>query len=404
MPLPIARTGIKAVVLPLLHSFLVSPSPFAMSQTTLPSQRVVPTETSSDVELRKVFKVFNGETAVRGVDLTIGQGEFFSILGPSGCGKTTTLRLIAGFETPSAGEVLVRGQSMLNVPPNQRPVNTVFQSYALFGHMTIWDNVAFGLKIKGLTKAELEDQVRDALALVKMESFARRYPAQLSGGQRQRVALARALVNRPAVLLLDEPLGALDLKLRKEMQMELSSLHRELGMTFVMVTHDQEEALSLSDRIAVMNEGRVEQVGSPSEIYESPRSPFVADFIGETNLLRGRLALIDHHAWTVETDHGLRTMVGPAQDWQPTGGEAIAVSIRPEKVGLSLYPPEAAVNCFEGQLRNIMYLGTHVHYAVELRSGEHVTVMQVNTGGEMPAIDTSVYVHWSPKDGFAMPV
>ncbi|MEM9245338.1 MAG: ABC transporter ATP-binding protein, partial [Cyanobacteria bacterium P01_F01_bin.153] len=281
--------------------------------------------------------------------------------------------------------------------------NTVFQSYALFGHMTIWDNVAFGLKIKGLTKAELEDQVRDALALVKMESFARRYPAQLSGGQRQRVALARALVNRPAVLLLDEPLGALDLKLRKEMQMELSSLHRELGMTFVMVTHDQEEALSLSDRIAVMNEGRVEQVGTPSEIYESPRSPFIADFIGETNLLRGRLAKVERDGWQVETDHGSPVTVRPAEDWQPGGGEAIAVSIRPEKVGLSLYPPEVKVNCFEGQLLNIMYLGTHVHYAVELRSGEQITVMQVNTGGEMPAVNTQVYVHWSTQDGLAMP-
>ena len=341
--------------------------------------------------------------AVKQVSCEVASGELVVILGPSGCGKTTTLRLIAGFETPSAGEVLVRGQSMLNVPPNQRPVNTVFQSYALFGHMTIWDNVAFGLKIKGLTKAELEDQVRDALALVKMESFARRYPAQLSGGQRQRVALARALVNRPAVLLLDEPLGALDLKLRKEMQMELSSLHRELGMTFVMVTHDQEEALSLSDRIAVMNEGRVEQVGTPSEIYESPRSPFIADFIGETNLLRGRLAKVEREGWQVETDHGSPVAVRPVEDWQPGGGEAIAVSIRPEKVGLSLYPPEVKVNCFEGQLRNIMYLGTHVHYAVELRSGEQITVMQVNTGGEMPTVNTQVYVHWSAQDGLAMP-
>ena len=205
------------------------------------------------------------------------------------------------------------------------------------------------------------------------------------------------------MLLLDEPLGALDLKLRKEMQMELSSLHRELGMTFVMVTHDQEEALSLSDRIAVMNEGRVEQVGTPSEIYESPRSPFIADFIGETNLLRGRLAKVEREGWQVETDHGSPVAVRPVEDWQPGGGEAIAVSIRPEKVGLSLYPPEVKVNCFEGQLRNIMYLGTHVHYAVELRSGEQITVMQVNTGGEMPTVNTQVYVHWSAQDGLAMP-
>ncbi|NJN85828.1 MAG: ATP-binding cassette domain-containing protein, partial [Leptolyngbyaceae cyanobacterium SL_7_1] len=229
-----------------------------MAQSVMHGRSIAGAETNLDVELRKVFKVFDGETAVRGIDLDIGQGEFFSILGPSGCGKTTTLRIIAGFEEPTAGEVLIQDRLMTHVPAYRRPVNTVFQSYALFGHMNVWDNVAFGLRINHCTKAEVQERVKQALQLVKMESFARRYPSQLSGGQQQRVALARALVNRPAVVLLDEPLGALDLKLRKEMQVELSNLHRELGVTFVMVTHDQEEALSLSDRIAVMNEGRIE--------------------------------------------------------------------------------------------------------------------------------------------------
>jgi spermidine/putrescine transport system ATP-binding protein len=251
-----------------------------MSQTAMQNRPVAETNTRFDVELRKVFKVFNGETVVRGIDLNIQQGEFFSILGPSGCGKTTTLRLIAGFEDPSAGEVLIRGRSMAGVPAYRRPVNTVFQSYALFNHLSVWENIAFGLRIKRQGKAEIQNRVQEALRLVKMEQFARRYPTQLSGGQQQRVALARALVNRPTVVLLDEPLGALDLKLRKEMQVELSTLHKNLGVTFVMVTHDQEEALSLSDRIAVMHDGKLEQIGTPNQIYDYPQTPFVADFIG----------------------------------------------------------------------------------------------------------------------------
>ncbi|HBW56772.1 MAG TPA: spermidine/putrescine ABC transporter ATP-binding protein, partial [Oscillatoriales bacterium UBA8482] len=226
-----------------------------MLQAATQNQGAIGAQTKLDVELRRVFKVFNGETAVRGVDLDIRRGEFFSILGPSGCGKTTTLRLIAGFEMPSAGEVLIRGQSVTQTPAYLRPVNTVFQSYALFNHLTVWENIAFGLRLKRKSKPEVEEKVREALTLVKMESFANRYPSQMSGGQQQRVALARVLVNRPAVLLLDEPLGALDLKLRKQMQVELTNLHRNLGLTFILVTHDQEEAMSLSERIAVMHDG-----------------------------------------------------------------------------------------------------------------------------------------------------
>lgn len=368
-----------------------------MFQTAL-NQGTTATDTALDVELRKVFKVFNGETAVRGVDLEIHQGEFFSILGPSGCGKTTTLRLIAGFETPSAGELMIRGQSMTNTPAYRRPVNTVFQSYALFGHMNVWDNIAFGLRIKKLGNAEIEERVREVLQLVKMESFANRFPGQMSGGQQQRVALARALVNRPAVLLLDEPLGALDLKLRKQMQLELSNLHQELGLTFVMVTHDQEEAMSLSDRIAVMNEGRIEQIGSPEEIYECPQTAFVADFIGDTNLFAGNVESIDRSTVTVRTAAGLKIVVQQSDMWNGITGDSVVVSVRPEKVYLNLYQPEVSVNCFEGRLKNIMYMGTHVHYVVELTTGDQMTVRQANTGGSFPDPHTPIYAYWGTTD------
>lgn len=368
-----------------------------MFQTAL-NQGTTAADTALDVELRKVFKVFNGETAVRGVDLEIHKGEFFSILGPSGCGKTTTLRLIAGFETPSAGELMIRGQSMTNTPAYRRPVNTVFQSYALFGHMNVWDNIAFGLRIKKQGKAEIEERVREALQLVKMESFANRFPGQMSGGQQQRVALARALVNKPAVLLLDEPLGALDLKLRKQMQLELSNLHQELGLTFVMVTHDQEEAMSLSDRIAVMNEGRIEQIGTPEEIYECPQTAFVADFIGDTNLFAGKVESIDRSTLTVRTPAGLKIVVQQSDMWSGVTDDSVVVSVRPEKVYLNLYQPEVSVNCFEGRLKNIMYMGTHVHYVVELASGDKITVRQPNTGGSFPDPHTPIYAYWGTTD------
>lgn len=372
-----------------------------MFQTAL-NQGTTATDTALDVELRKVFKVFNGETAVRGVDISIRQGEFFSILGPSGCGKTTTLRLIAGFETPSAGELMIRGQSMTNTPAYRRPVNTVFQSYALFGHMNVWDNIAFGLRIKKLGKTEIEERVREVLQLVKMESFANRFPGQMSGGQQQRVALARALVNRPAVLLLDEPLGALDLKLRKQMQLELSNLHQELGLTFVMVTHDQEEAMSLSDRIAVMHEGKIEQIGSPEEIYECPQTAFVADFIGDTNLFSGTVESIDRSTITVRTSANLKIIVQQSDMWNGVTGDSVVVSVRPEKVYLNLYQPEVSVNCFEGRLKNTMYMGTHVHYVVELTSGDKITVRQPNTGGSFPDQNTPIYAYWGTTDCLAL--
>jgi len=381
-----------------------------MLQAATQNQGAIGAQTKLDVELRKVFKVFNGETAVRGVDLDIHRGEFFSILGPSGCGKTTTLRLIAGFEMPSAGEVLIRGQSVTQTPAYLRPVNTVFQSYALFNHLTVWENIAFGLRLKRKSKPEVEEKVREALTLVKMESFANRYPSQLSGGQQQRVALARALVNRPAVLLLDEPLGALDLKLRKQMQVELTNLHRNLGLTFIMVTHDQEEAMSLSDRIAVMHDGRIEQIGSPNEIYEYPQTPFVADFIGDTNLFRGTVESVDATSLFIVTETGLSMEIQqieipgiqlPQQDLR-TGASAV-VSVRPEKVTLSFYPVSDSVNCFEGRLLNTMYLGTHIQYVVQLLSGENIMVRQPKTFDSLPDSNTPVYVCWGTTDCLALP-
>jgi spermidine/putrescine transport system ATP-binding protein len=357
---------------------------------------------TSDVELQEVSKVFDGETAVDRVNLTIPQGEFFSILGPSGCGKTTTLRLIAGFEVPSGGMVLIQGRDVSRVPAYRRSVNTVFQSYALFNHMSVWDNIAFGLRIKGLARGQMQQRVDDALRLVKMEGFARRRPAQLSGGQKQRVALARALVNRPAVMLLDEPLGALDLKLRKEMQVELSNLHQQLGITFVMVTHDQEEALSLSDRIAVMREGCIEQVGSPSDIYEYPKTPFVADFIGDTNLLQGKIDYRDSRIVRVRTASGLTVMVQRSQSPQEEDTQQAVVSIRPEKIHLTQTAPPDVSNCYSGFVRHKMYMGTHVHCVVQLDSGEHLTVMQSNRAEHQLAADTAIYVHWHPKDCLAL--
>jgi spermidine/putrescine transport system ATP-binding protein len=355
-----------------------------------------------DVELRNVFKFFNQEPAVHGIDLDVRQGEFFSILGPSGCGKTTTLRLIAGFEQVDAGKLLIQGQTMTNIPPYRRPVNTVFQSYALFNHLNVWDNIAFGLRLKKIRKSEMNSRVQEALRLVKMESLRSRFPSQLSGGQQQRVALARALVNRPAVVLLDEPLGALDLKLRKEMQVELSNLHKDLGLTFIMVTHDQEEALSLSDRIAVMNQGKIEQIGTPSEIYERPKTAFVADFIGDTNLFSGEITALEAEYVQIVTKTGLTIVVARTEDTPTELLKSVVVSVRPEKIQLSLYQPSLVNNCFEGRLLNIMYLGTHVNYVVELINGININVLQPNTLGHLPDRDTPIYAWWGENDCLAI--
>lgn len=367
-----------------------------MAQTVYSTTPAPATEGSVDVELRGVVKHFDDEPAVQGLDLRIYQGEFFSILGPSGCGKTTTLRLIAGFETPTEGEVLIQGVNMGRIPAHRRPVNTVFQSYALFDHMTVRDNIAFGLKIKRLPANQVRERVLDALRLVRMEGFADRMPNQLSGGQKQRVALARALVNRPAVMLLDEPLGALDLKLRKQMQVELSTLHRQLGITFILVTHDQEEALSLSDRIAVMNAGRIDQIGTPSDIYDRPTTPFVADFIGDTNLLHGHLEGSDGTVLRVVTPSGLKVLVQQHPEI-PLEPHPVVVSVRPEKIRLSADFPTAD-NCYHGQISHVMYLGTHIHCGVRLSSGETLTVLLANRGQALPDLDTPMYAYWAAED------
>jgi spermidine/putrescine transport system ATP-binding protein len=363
-----------------------------------------------DIELRKVFKVFDGEAAVRGVDLAIRRGEFFSILGPSGCGKTTLLRLIAGFETPTAGDLLIRKASMVGIPPYRRPVNTVFQSYALFSHLTVEDNIAFGLKIQKMGRAETQARVFEALRLVQLEPLAKRFPSQLSGGQQQRVALARALINRPTVLLLDEPLGALDLKLRKEMQLELKRLHQQLNITFVMVTHDQEEALTMSDRIAVMNGGKLEQVGTPSQIYDRPQSQFVAEFIGETNILSGKIEGSHPSMLWVKSDEGEKIQVQPAMTGHRllTAGR-VAINLRPEKIQLLRSDPRKdgmaleGMNCFEGSLVSTLYLGTHVNCVIRLQSGRNLLVRQPSSE-TVSKIAGPVYVVWSPQDCLALPV
>lgn len=315
------------------------------------------------MSLRAVSKHFDDVVAVDSVDLDIGDGEFFALLGPSGCGKTTTLRMIAGLEIPSAGSLKIFGSEVGPLPPNRRPVNTVFQNYALFPHMSVADNVGFGLRMSKTPKSEIAHRVAEAIALVRMEGMENRRPAQLSGGQQQRVALARALVNRPKVLLLDEPLAALDLKLRQEMQFELKQLQREVGITFVFVTHDQEEALALSDRIGVMDSGRLLQVGTPEEIYDAPVDRFVADFIGRSNFLAGTLEAADR----VCLANGDRVGVPAVSGGFVSIGDAVQVSLRPERVMIDRAGevPEGHAS-LEGEVATVTFLGNSIVYHVAL--------------------------------------
>jgi putrescine transport system ATP-binding protein len=319
------------------------------------------------VRFEGVRKRFGSATAVDGLALDVFEGEFFALLGPSGCGKTTLLRLLAGFETPDDGRVLLDGADLTGVPPHRRPVNMMFQSYALFPHLSVEGNVAFGLKQDGLPKDEIVARVNEMLALVKLEGFGARRPHQLSGGQRQRVALARALVKRPRVLLLDEPLAALDKKLRGETQFELMHLKERLGLTFVIVTHDQEEAMTVADRIGVMDQGRLIQVATPSELYEQPNSRWVADFIGDVNLAEGRL--VEAGADTVVESPTIgRLRASAVSGAKP--GDTVWVALRPEKVRLALEPPGTAhENCVSGTVRDIAYLGDLSIYKVELERG-----------------------------------
>jgi spermidine/putrescine transport system ATP-binding protein len=335
--------------------------------------------------------------AVSNVTLTIYDGEFFSLLGPSGCGKTTTLRMIAGLELPTSGSILIHGQEMADQPAYRRPVNTVFQRYALFPHMTVRDNVAFGLRMRKTPKAEVVEQVAEILRLVRLESMGDRRPGQLSGGQQQRVALARALVNRPEVLLLDEPLGALDLKLRQAMQEELKRIQQEVGITFIYVTHDQEEALVMSDRIAVMNEGVVLQVDKPYDLYEEPKTRFVADFIGETNFLNGVVTDNDAELTHVRLDSGNLAHVAHEGRTLPVETK-VTLAIRPEKIFLGTGTPPDVQNVFAGKVKNIVYFGTDTYYDVLLANDMALTVRQQNedytgTAASAKAGD-AVYVAW----------
>ncbi|MCB0079718.1 MAG: ABC transporter ATP-binding protein [Caldilineaceae bacterium] len=341
------------------------------------------------VELRDLTKTFLGRgggqlvTAVDHVSLQIGQGEFFTLLGPSGCGKTTTLRMIAGFELPTAGDLLIQGRAMTNIPPNGRPVNTVFQNYALFPHMTVADNVAFGLRVKRVSKAEREQRVQEALALVQLSDLRQRRPAQLSGGQQQRVALARAIVNQPQVLLLDEPLGALDLKLRREMQLELKHLQAHLGITFIYVTHDQEEALTMSDRIAVMFDGVIAQMATPEELYRRPHTGRVASFIGVMNFLDARVKGQADGRITLDVQ-----ALGPLQVPEtalPDGMSAAdihRVGVRPEMMTVLLDAGDKAAHTIDATVADTAYYGDMTYYSVALPGkDEPVTISMRNTAG-----------------------
>jgi len=361
--------------------------------------------TTASVELRNIVKEFkdgkSGQVvrAIDDVSLSIAEGEFFALLGPSGCGKTTTLRAIAGFEQPTSGEVLIRGKAVQGIPPFHRPVNTVFQDYALFPHMSILQNVMFGLKMAKVPKEEAKKRAIEALELVQLAHTSERKPNQLSGGQRQRIALARALVNKPAVLLLDEPLGALDLKLRKAMQYELKTMQREVGITFIFVTHDQEEALTMADRIAVMSDGKVLQVGHADDIYEAPANRFVADFIGETNFINGTLTTVKGDAAVLKLSDG-RSLEGKLKGHALATGEKASLAIRPEKIKLepvSVGSNSDTSTVITAEIAEAYYIGTDTRYRVVSGSDIDlvVRVQNLNSGFKgMLEPGTQVSVSW----------
>ncbi len=350
---------------------------------------------SSIVSLQHVEKWYGNNHVVKDLNLEIQEGEFLTLLGPSGCGKTTTLRMIAGFEDATSGRILVQGEGVEEKEPFQRDVNTVFQNYSLFPHMTVYDNVAYGPMIRKMPKAEIREKVMKMLELVQMAGYEKRKPDALSGGQKQRVAIARALINNPRVLLLDEPLGALDLKLRKQMQVELKRLQKKLGITFVYVTHDQEEAMTMSDRIAVMRDGVIEQMGSPVEIYEKPQTRFVAGFIGETNLFDGKVKAVDGELLTVETPDGTLQTCG-------TGfavGDAISVSIRPELLQISDTPKEGF--SLPARVKDFIYVGSVIKTSLDMADGREVKLTRFESSDVWHEGD-SVYVQWEPAKSVAL--
>jgi spermidine/putrescine transport system ATP-binding protein len=378
------------------------------ARASAPASAATPDATAAGlpaIELSGVAKDFHsaGEViaAVRTMNLQIKEGEFFSMLGPSGCGKTTTMRMIAGFEEPTTGTVWLHGKDVTTDPPNKRNVNMVFQSYALFPHMTVFENVAFGLRRRQVPKNEITAQVGEMLEIVDLTGRENRRPRELSGGQQQRVALARALVNHPRALLLDEPLGALDLKLRQAMQVELKRIQREVGITFVYVTHDQGEALTMSDRIAVMNDGVIEQLASPREIYEHPASRFVAGFIGTSNLLTGVAARVGDGRAVIEVSADERIVV-PVRDVPLAAGDALEVTIRPEKIELASERPSASSCALRGTISEIVYLGTSTNFTVATTTGAEIVVFQQNSAsaGDGAGRGDSIWLSWQPQHSY----
>ncbi|HZC73760.1 MAG TPA: ABC transporter ATP-binding protein [Jatrophihabitans sp.] len=391
---------------------------------TKPSQRVAPAPTAPiseaevahddgdrapAIELVDVAKEFHSRhgsvTAVDHIDLVIGEGEFFSLLGPSGCGKTTTLRMVGGFEEPTEGRILLHGTDVVSVPPNHRDVNVVFQSYALFPHMSVYENVAFGLARKRVDKREIRRRVGEMLELVQLEGMTRRRPRELSGGQQQRVALARALVNQPSALLLDEPLAALDLKLRQAMQLELKRIQREVGITFVFVTHDQNEALTMSDRLVVMNAGRIEQLGSPREVYEHPRTRFVAGFIGTSNIISGTVESVDGTTAVLSTGPDEQLIAPDALRLGASVGKSLELTVRPEKIVLSERMPAEGDRCrVRGRVSEVVYLGTSTQYAVRTADGSDLLVFLQNAAdsNDIAERGQDVWLSWRPEHSLAL--
>jgi spermidine/putrescine transport system ATP-binding protein len=352
------------------------------------------------VEFKRVIKRFGSVLAVDDVSFQIEEGQFFSLLGPSGCGKTTILNHIAGFLEPTSGEIYIENK-LADDPPHLRNVNTVFQNYALFPHMTVEKNIGFGLRMKKVKKSEVKRRVQGVLEMVSLTGFEDRRTFELSGGQQQRVALARALVNRPAVLLLDEPLGSLDLKLRKQMQIELSKLQKQVGITFIYVTHDQEEAMTMSDRIAVMNEGKIVQIGTPEEIYKKPTSRFVAGFIGSSNFLEGKC--IESNQGVVTSIHNNDITIKSETDSKVSKKDTVWVAIRPENMRLHKKKPEDQDNCLTGAITKVSYMGTYTQYLVSLPQNEEVMVQSASTEEETHyQLNDNVFVSWSKAKGLIL--
>jgi len=354
--------------------------------------------TKGDLHLANIVKEFGDFRAVDDLSLVIPEGSFFALLGPSGCGKTTTLRMIAGLEEPTSGKIAIGGTDITYAKPYARPVNTVFQNYALFPHLTIFENVAFGLRRRGVK--DIKEAVSKVLALVELEHLAQRKPSQLSGGQQQRIAVARAIVNRPALLLLDEPLGALDLKLRRQMQIELKWIQTEVGLTFVHVTHDQEEAMTMADTIAVMNEGRIEQMGSPVELYESPRTVFVANFLGQSNLVKGKIEGSSGNDIQVSV-HGNRISVPPTRNFAKDNAEkSVLIGIRPEKISIERSEDNSLGG---GIITDISFVGVSTQFQIQMPWGQELSVFEQNDGGasHLQKGDT-VSLSWKPAFTFAL--